>query len=342
MKRATIVLLLPILLSILLPSLVLTAHAPSDNQTGLTAALVATSNQIISGSINATGFDMGIYVGPGVTGVVIKNAVVFGANDHGIFIEDTSGIVIMNSVITGNDASMHNGLPEDKAILLAGTSNSIVKNNNVSSNLGDGGISITDDGPFDPGAPNPGSPNPGNGNVIMGNLVKNNRDGCGIVVAAYNPGEGVSNNLIKDNTVIGNSPGPNSPFIGGIVVAADAPNTTSANNLVLNNTVRGGWIPGIIVHSNAPGDIVTGTLILRNSLSSNGAFRPSESNDAQKPTGINIVAEVAPGEPTPPVLTRTLVIGNSVTNDYYGVWHQNDTDTKIIHLQGNATVPIAP
>lgn len=340
MKRAII--LLPILLGILLPSLVLAAYGTSNNQTGLTAAVVATSNQVITGTVNATGFDIGVYVGPGVTGVIIRNALIFGANDHGIFVEDTSGIIVKDSTITGNGVSPHGGLPEDKAILLAGTSNSLIKNNNVSLNVGDGGISITDDGPFDPGAPNPGSPNPGTGNVIMGNLVKDNLFGCGIVVAAYNPGEGVANNLIKDNTVIGNSPGPNPLYIGGIVVAADTPFTTVTNNIVLNNTVTGGWIPGIIVHSNAPGDMVSGTVILGNTLSSNGGFRPSEPNDAQAPTGINIVAEVAPGAPNPPVLTRTLVIGNSVTNDYYGVWHLNDADTKIIRLQGNATVPIAP
>jgi len=171
----------------------------------------------------------------------------------------------------------------------------------------------------------------------MGNLVKDNWIGCGIVVSAYNAGEGVADNVVKDNTVIGNSPpfATFPPYIGGIVVAADAPFTTATDNVVLNNTVAGGWIPGIIVHSNAPGDFVTGTVILGNMLDSNGFLFPP--NDATKPTGINIVAET----PTS-VLTNTLVIRNTVTNNYYGVWHLYDINTKIIHLQGNAIVPIAP
>jgi hypothetical protein len=335
-------LLLPIILGILLPSMLLVAPSFAANTTGLTAAVTAKTGQVITGTVNAAGFDIGVYVGPGITGVVITKAIITGANDHGIFIQDTSGIIVKDSVISGNGVSPHGGIPEDKAIALSGTSNCLIKNNNVSFNLADGGIAVTDDGPFDPAALNPGSLHAGTGNVVMGNLVKDNIGGCGIVVAAYNTGEGVAYNAIIDNTVIGNSPGPFPPYIGGIVVAADTPFTTAKYNLVLDNTVEGGWIPGIIVHSNAPGDFVTGTVILYNRIDSSGAFPPSEPNDAQKTTGINIVAEAFPNEPNPPVLTNTLVIWNTVTNNYYGVWHQNDINTKIIRLRGNAIVPIAP
>jgi hypothetical protein len=331
--------LLSIILGLLLPSVFIVAPSFASNTTGLTAAIVATKGQVITGTVNAAGYDIGIYVGPGVTGVVIKNAKIFGANDHGIFIQDTSGIVVKDSNITGNGTPLGHAssMPEDKAITLSGTTGCVVKDNFVEFNLIDGGIAVTDDGSFSPGALNPGSPHPAIGNVIMGNHVENNIAGCGIVVASYNPGEGVAYNIVADNTVIGNSPGPFLPYIGGIVVAADTPSTTAKDNLVLRNKVIGGWIPGIIVHSNAPGDFVTGTIILHNALESNGAFPPSEPNDAQKPAGINIVAET----PTS-VLANTLVICNTVTNNYYGAWHLQDTNTKIMHLQGNAIVPIAP
>ncbi len=333
MKKAII--LLPIALFILLPSIALAL--PNPNNTGLTAKVIATKGQIITGIVDATGFDIGVYVGPGITGVIITKATITGANDHGIFIEDTSNVIVQNSIISGNGISPHGGIPEDKAITLSGTTNCIVKDNNVSFNLNDGGIAVTDDGAFDPAAPNPGLSRPGRGNIIVGNLVQDNLIGCGIIVAAYNPGQGVSDNIVMNNMVIGNSPGPFPPYIGGIVIAADMPSTTATYNLVLKNTVKGGWIPGIIVHSNAPGDFVSGTIIVGNTLDSNGAFPPSEPNDAQKPTGINIVAET----PTS-VLTNTLVIGNVVTSDYYGVWHVHDTDTLIIGLKGNTVVPIAP
>lgn len=184
-------------------------EATSGNNTGLTAKIVATTNQVITGTINATGFDIGVYVGPGVTGVMIIKAKISGANDHGIFIQDTSHIVVRDSNITGNGvlSSSHKDLiPQDKAIALSGTSHVLIAHNFVGFNMLDGGIAITDDGLFSPGALNPGSPHPGNWNVIMGNLIKDNFGGCGIVVAAFNPGQGVSHNLIMGNTVVGNSP----------------------------------------------------------------------------------------------------------------------------------------
>ncbi len=182
-------------------------------------------------------------------------------------------------------------MSEDKAITLSGTTNCLVKDNFVGFN-GVGGISVTDDGPVSPGSLNPGSPLPGQGNVIMGNVIENNIGDCGIVIAAFNPGEGVSDNLVTGNTVIGNSFGPtNPPFIGGIVVAADTPSTTAKDNIVLGNTVIGGWIPGIIVHSNAPGDLVTGTVVSLNRLISNGAG--PDPTDAPNTAGIVIANEAS-------------------------------------------------
>jgi hypothetical protein len=330
MKKAII--LLPIALLILLPSIAL---ASPPNNTGLTAKVIAAKGQVITGTINAAGFDIGVYVGPGITGVVIANAKIFGANDHGIFVQDTRGIVIKDNNITGNGVSPHVGLPEDKAIILSGTTNCLVKDNFVGFN-GIGGISVTDDGPVSPGSLNPGSPGPGQGNVIAGNVVENNIGDCGIVISAFNPGEGVSDNVVTGNTVIGNSFGPtNPPFIGGIVVAADAPSTTAEDNSVLGNTVIGGWIPGIIVHSNAPSDLVTGTVIALNRLISNGAG--PDPTDAPNTAGIVIANEALGGGA---VLTHTLVVWNTVTNDYYGMWHMGDTNTKIIFLLGNAVVKV--
>ena len=318
-------LLLPIILGILLPSVLLVAPSFAANTTGLTAAVTATKDQVITGTVNATGFDIGIYVGPGVTGVVIKNAKIFGANDHGIYIQDTSGIVVKDSTITGNGVAPHSGLTEDKAIALAGTTGVVIKDNNVSFNLVDGGISVIDDGPVNPAQPNPGSPHPSKGNVVMGNLVKDNVGACGIVVASKNTGERVAYNVIIDNSVIGNSPGPFPPYIGGIVVAG----ILATDNIILGNVIKGGWIAGIVIHSIKPGDLVEGTVIINNRLDSNGI------SDAPGTTGINIVAFSG-------VVKNTLVIGNTVTNDYYGVWHQNDINTKIFRLQGNTIVPVAP
>ncbi|MGH9062059.1 MAG: hypothetical protein ACRDZY_21465, partial [Acidimicrobiales bacterium] len=65
-------------------------HAAGNS--GLTASVVATKGQTIAGAnVNATGCDVGIFVGKGVTGVTIKGATVTGAADQGILALDTSG-----------------------------------------------------------------------------------------------------------------------------------------------------------------------------------------------------------------------------------------------------------
>lgn len=326
MKKAMIV--LSVVLVLLLPSIV--SAVPADS-TGFTAKIVATNNEVISGKIDATGYDVGVYVGPGVTGVVIKNAYITGANDHGIYIRDTSNVVVKNSYITGNGVNPYGGpgfLTEDKAIELAGTHDVIIKHNIVSDNLADGGISIIDDGPVNPAQPNPGSSYASYNNVVMGNLVKDNVGGCGIVVASKNTGEGVSNNLIIGNTVFGNSPGNLPPYIGGIVIAG----IHTVNNVVFGNTVQGGWLPGIVIHSFKPGDVVDGTIIQNNILISNS---PDEVGDGHS-AGISIFASPVS------TISNTHIAHNTVINDYYGVWHSGDTNTNIIHLKGNAVVPIAP
>lgn len=72
--------------------------APAGS-TGLTAAVVAAAGQRISGTIDATGCDVGIYIGPDATAAQVVGATVTGANDHGIFVQDASGVAISQSTI---------------------------------------------------------------------------------------------------------------------------------------------------------------------------------------------------------------------------------------------------
>ena len=116
--------------------------------------------------------------------------------------------------------------------------------------------------------------------MISGNTITNsNVGGCGVVVAAYDPGEGVSNNIVTGNHVVNG--------YAGIVVAADVPNTSAVNNTVVANTVLDNQLPGIIIHSNTPGDVVSGTVIMRNIVSGTPA-RP-------EPTGVTLIGVVNPG-----------------------------------------------
>ena len=230
---------------------------------------------------------------------------------------------------------------EGKAIELVGTSNCLVKDNEVLNNLGDGGIGLADDGPYNPSLPSiaviPGGPPPlpnepgatpipSTGNLITGNFVKDNSGGCGIVMSAWDSsGGGLTDNTVFNNTLIGG--------VGGIIVAADMPFTTATNNLVLDNTVTSSQIMGIIVHSNAPGDVVSGTKVIGNALSKDGNEGPPF--DPTSPTGIAVVAEAPLGVPyssplPPSVLTGTQVLSNTISHETNGVWTYNDTTTSIV------------
>ena len=312
------------------------AQAPcrAAGATGLTAAKIARSGQSISGSVDASGCDVGIYVGPGTSHVVVKDAMVTGASDHGILVQNASSILIEDSTVTdvgANAATCPPGKPsakpcinENKPIQLVGTTNSVVKGNLVTANRSDGGIGVADDGKIDPGALRPGIERASRGNLIEGNVVVDNAAGCGIVVAAYNPGAGVWDNRVVGNTVSGN--------VAGVVVAADSPATMAVGNVVENNTITGNFIPGVIVHSNTPGDVVRATVVEGNTIAGNGPDPTADGGHGPKgATGIVVVAEPRPrgfpaGLPNA-ILSGTQVIGNTVGSETTAVFSAHATDT---------------
>ena len=336
------------------------AQCSSAGSTGLTAAVIATSNQqLIGNTITATGCDLGIYIGPGTSNVLISGVTVTGAKQHGILAQDASRVTIQYSVVTGNGvagiACPPSGpapsgcIAEDKGIELVGTSDSTVSSNVVSHNHADGGIGVADDGPTDPGAPNtnPGNLNGAKNDVVSNNLIIDNSNGCGIVVAAYNQGSPVENIQVFGNTIIGTAPVPGQAFppagsfIGQIVVATDGPFAAISNAQVVSNNLDGSELPGIVVHANVFGDAITNTLIQGNMIADNGYYpgRPSTGHNdpgvSQGTTGIALIAEIG-GTMTPaPVLAQTNVSSNTILNDTNGVWLCGTSHTNIHQSQGN-------
>lgn len=331
-------------------------------KTGLTASLILTSNQqLIGTTVNATGCDVGIYIGPGTDNVLISGVTVTGANEHGIFVQDASRVTIQYSVVTGNgvagNACPPSGAPpigciaEDKGIELVGTSDSVISHNVVSHNSADGGIGVADDGPTDPGAPNthPGNSNGAKNDVVSDNLIIDNSKGCGIVIAAYNRGTPVENVQVQGNTVIGAAPAtgqffpPPNPFIGQIVVATDGPFAEISNTQVVGNDLDGSELPGIVVHSNVFGDVITQTQIQDNMIADNGyypgfpATKPNDPGVSQGTTGISLIAEVGGTDTPAPVLTHTNVISNTILNDTNGIWLCGTDHTNVHQMQGNPT-----
>ena len=329
--------------------------------TGLTAKVVLTSNQqLTGGTITATGCDIGIYIGPGTEKVLISGVKVTGANEHGIFVQDASRITIEYSVVTGNGVQGHACPPagpapptciaEDKGIELVGTSDSVVSHNVVSFNRADGGVGVADDGPTDPGAPGTyaGFSHGAKNVVVSDNLIVDNSNGCGIVIAAYNQGTPVDNIQVVGNTVIGTAPAsgqifpPPNSYIGQIVVATDGPFAQVSNTRVVGNHLDGAELPGIVVHSNVFGDVIDQTLIQDNLIADTGYYpgppskAPNTPGISQGTTGISLVAEVGGSDTPAPVLTHTNVAGNTVLNDENGVWLCGTRDTNVHQLEGNA------
>jgi parallel beta-helix repeat protein len=349
--RLAIVLLLGLsLIPVGLQSVHATSSCSAAGTTGLTTYMTAHSGQVIKGkTIVATGCDVGIFVPPGSKNVVIMKDDISGAGIHGIFVQDSSNIVISSNNVHDNSAGVpavscdfvHEGpcINEGKAIQLVGTSNSIILHNTVTNDQF-GGIAVTDDGQIDPGALNPGTLSPANNNLVIGNTITNVAHDCGIVVAAYNQ-ETNSNNLIINNDVEGSLPpfGVN-PYVGQIVVATDGPNATIRNTFLINNVVNGSTLPGIVLHSNAPGDLITGTFIIHNTLGNNGyypSFFATNNTPNATSTAISIVAEASHGMPNPPSISGTVLINNTVSPDQTGVWLCNTIGTTLINTPNRAS-----
>ncbi len=266
----------------------------------------------------------------------------------------------MNNLVTGNGVgsivcpasgpSPPGCIPEDKPIQLVGTSNSLVAHNVVSYNSADGGIGVADDGPQNPGAALgvAGMSLKAHDDKVIGNSIVDNTRGCGVVVAAYNPGVGVSDIIVAHNTIIGQAPGTpitskSGPFIGQIVVATDAPLTTIRDVTVRDNTLVGSFLPGIVLHANVFGDKIINTKIIGNVIAQNGYYPGPPNAKGNTPgvlqgtTGISIVAE-NPWKPLPrAVISHTTVASNTVLGDANGVWLCYTTHTTITDLDGNPT-----
>lgn len=267
--------------------------------------------------VNATGLDQGIVVvGAAAAGSVIEGFSVISANNHGIFVQDSSNVRIENNLVANNGQNPQAGLGENKAIQLTGTSDSTISGNTIVGNLY-GGAGVTDDGSIDPswnatlasGSSIPaGTPNPGNNDTISGNMIINNRPNhCAIVVSSYNTGEGVSNNVVSGNTVVDNQ--------NGVILAADTMKTVAINNTVVGNNIIDNGEGGVIVHSNAPGDVVTGNSIVDNIISGDGYL----------PTLEGVIV----GGEGPVAVTDTMIVGNTFQNEVIGVQIVNGNNTMV-------------
>ena len=304
--------------------------------TGLSAAVVATRGQTIShGTLDASGCDIGIYIGHGARYVTVHDMKVTGAAFQGIFAEKTSHVRITDSTVTNNafgtidtsvkplpGSGVQSRVGQAFAISLFGVRYAEVEDNWVYNN-GRGGIGVMDNGPMDPGAitQDPTAPLVLSSHVeVEGNHLWANYNGCAIVAATQNFGGYLTRLEISDNRITGTGFGAAGPDIGGIVVAADLPGSKVTYADVEHNKVAGSFEAGVLVNAEAPGSWTTAVHVHDNSLSGNnvGNLLPSGNT-----TGVIVFATTGGAN------HRTQVYDNDISDQFYGIWTSGQFRPKV-------------
>ncbi|MGH3260408.1 MAG: hypothetical protein ACRDNS_00275 [Trebonia sp.] len=320
---------------------------PNVDNSGLTAAVVASPGQTIANqTIDATGCDIGIYVGKGVAHVRITSVTVENASFQGIFAQDTSHVTIEHSTVTNNafgtlstdpnapklPSGVHSYVSQSFAISLFGVSHSTVSDNTVYNN-GRGGIGIMDNGTNDPGTLNQPSSAPlvsSSHDTVSGNQEWANYNGCAVVAATQNFGGSLSHLVIADNAIAGTQTnfgeiGANGADVGGIVVAADPPQSSVSHVDVSGNHVTDSFEGGVIVNAEAFNSFTDHVHVIGNTVSGNNW------GDQEAPGTAGIIVYANPGalaQAPPgaiaPANIGTVVVGNTAADQFYGIWSTGD------------------
>jgi nitrous oxidase accessory protein NosD len=310
---------------------------PDVGGTGLSAAVVARGHQHLNGQvIDATGCDIGIYVGAGANHVLIDSTTVTGANFQGIFAEKATYLRIKHSTVTGNafntidpsapplpGSGVRSYVGQAFAISLFGVSHATVSDNKVYNN-GRGGIGLMDNGPFDPGArmqnQDPNARLVASSHVtITHNKTWANYNGCGIVAATQNVNGRLRYLSIRANRITGTGVGAAGPDIGGIVVAADLPGSRVSHVNVNDNKVRDSFEAGLIVNSEAPGSATDAVNLFDNEVSGNNV------GHLEAPNTAGVVTFAAPGAAN----HRTRIRDNDISDQFYGIWSRGNFPPRI-------------
>jgi len=287
--------------------------------------------------IDATGHENGISIsGADASGTSVQGLTVENATAEGILASATSHLLLQGNTVTGNDKG--SGVPGAPArcfaagnepadcgegLHLNGVTDSLISNNEVTGNVG--GILLSDEA------------GPTARNTITANYSHDNQEDCGITLASHNR-SAVANPAaagVYNNSVIGNRSQNNGAGGGGAGVGmfASAPGTASYNNRVIGNVLTGNSEAGAAVHAHAPNQNVSGNQIIGNTIAGNGSDPDAGAN---QPTGISLWSGVVPSSVT--------VIGNSISNEYYGIFVGTNITVNglITNSFSNVTKPIGP
>lgn len=274
--------------------------------------------------INARGQTNGLVIrgwataGTRVTSLVVENAL-----QAGVLAQSTSHLSILRMTVRNNDqatpsdaATNFNDNPDYEALHLIGVTDSLIAGNTVANNL-DGGIYLTNE------------TGPATGNRVLGNWSLNNAVDCGITLASHVPGgAGVSYNLIEGNVSRGNG-------AAGVIIATPVPGGVATGNRVLGNTVVGNAAGGINIHGHAGHENLSHNQILGNRISGNGPDVPV----TFEPTGISLAGTSTPNAGTANI-AHTLVEGNVISQETYGIAQTGTSHTVLLGNQIDAPIPL--
>jgi parallel beta-helix repeat protein len=297
--------------------------------------------------LNAAGHGRGFLIkGSRSAGTAVEGMVIQGATFEAILALSTDHVLIANNIAHHDDRGFfehvttgecaYNGQPrginrststrgstaDDRSggcgetLHLDSTSDSRVLNNQVSGDTG--GIYLTDD--FGPAAHN----------YVAHNVIKNNLYDCGITLASHSRhAVGKHNKLqpkiggVYDNTIIHNiadGNGTKKPGTGFLVAAAFSGGAAYDNRLI-DNEASGNGLPGIALHShdshqNLNGNIIKGNVLGRNALGAPGGHPGDGDAGVTHTVGILVWSFIDH-------LRSTVVSGNHITHDYFGVWTEH-------------------
>jgi copper-binding protein NosD len=287
--------------------------------------------------------------GRGAAGTLVRGLTVENATEEGILARATTRVTIADNVVTLNNRGVGaqkfdqcapaGPIPGDcgEGLHLMSVTNSRVLGNLVARNAG--GILVTDE--LGPAAHN----------LIARNVSVNNALDCGITLAGHNPTAvsastgarqpgkaGIYRNLVTGN--VANDNGVKGEG-GGFLMAGGAPFTGVYANAVVGNVAERNGLAGVVLHHHFASDLndnlIARNRVGRNNLVGDRDFTPADTQT----TGILVASGLPPGAPAstpaPKPVTGTVVTGNVIANNHFGIWTLNAH----VALRGNRFINVA-
>lgn len=339
------------------PTAASTAHAaaaetPTCTQitpefSGMTAALINPTSTV-TGEVNATGCDVGVYFGPGSHGTV-SHAHVYGATAFGVVV-DSANVTIeysnitdilgapgsdegdcgdeetcegdegMNIAVAGGEAREYIGSKHGTGILVVGSGAHAPISGNTVSTYGRRGISVSGSGAWA---------------SISGNTIT----GLGASYAAHTMGQSgvwiangaravVSGNTIQNNEIIGSGPASNAVMVAG--GAYHNGQTYTTNIQISGNTLRNN-ATGVLLSNLQADGTVDRSVQTRNRVAGNYIWRASS---------VSVMAEEG-GKPTAGIFVAggngDKVTGNTIVH-YSPAIKISEKAAGLILVEGNTII----